>query len=228
MSMQFFYLSGSPFAWKVWLALERKRIDYDLKVLSLDRGDLTTGEFRAINPRGKVPAIVHDGFRLFESAAIVEYLEEAFPVSGDPLWPEDLRLRALGRRIAAETEAYLYPPIRRMVLQLALRRNGEPDSEVIAKANQSAAENLALLAPSVRADFILGDQPTVADFALYPQVALLRRLDRRYPSFGIGSAVPGTLTRWQHCVESLPYFDKTWPPHWEPRPSLTTREEPNP
>jgi len=36
MAITFYYLSGSPFAWKVWLSLERKQLGYDLRVLSAD------------------------------------------------------------------------------------------------------------------------------------------------------------------------------------------------
>ena len=74
MALTFYYGSGSPFAWRVWLALEHKQIAYELKVLSFDRGDTRTPEFLAINPRGRVPTIVHDGFKLWESLAILEYL----------------------------------------------------------------------------------------------------------------------------------------------------------
>ena len=48
-------------------------------MLSFDKGDLKTPEFRALNPRGRVPVIVDDGFALFESAAIVEFLEDKQP-----------------------------------------------------------------------------------------------------------------------------------------------------
>ena len=98
MSLTFYYGSGSPFAWRVWLALEHKQIAYELKVLSFDRGDTRAPEFLAINPRGRVPTIVHDGFKLWESLAILEYLEESFPQK--PLLARDPRTRAnlAGRR----------------------------------------------------------------------------------------------------------------------------------
>jgi glutathione S-transferase len=72
-TITFYYLSGSPFSWKVWLSLERKQIPYELRVLSANAGDLMAPEFLTINSRGKVPAIVDDGFALNESLAIVEY-----------------------------------------------------------------------------------------------------------------------------------------------------------
>src|SRR6202795_3087408 len=55
MSLTFYYGSGSPFAWRVWLALEHKQIPYQLEVLSFDRGDTKTPAFLAIKPRGRGP-----------------------------------------------------------------------------------------------------------------------------------------------------------------------------
>ena len=40
MALTFYYGSGSPFAWKVWLTLEHKQIPYEFRLLSFDRGDL--------------------------------------------------------------------------------------------------------------------------------------------------------------------------------------------
>src|SRR5262245_45691355 len=51
MALTFYYASGSPYAWRVWLALEHKRIGYELKTLSFSAGDLRKPEFSAINPR---------------------------------------------------------------------------------------------------------------------------------------------------------------------------------
>src|SRR3954462_4236936 len=55
MALVFHGASGSPYAWRVWLALEHKRIPYELRTLSFDKGDLKAAEFRALNPRGRVP-----------------------------------------------------------------------------------------------------------------------------------------------------------------------------
>jgi len=51
MPLTFYYGSGSPYSWRVWFALEHKRIPYELKVLSFSAGDLKKPEYAAINPR---------------------------------------------------------------------------------------------------------------------------------------------------------------------------------
>src|SRR5262245_39875938 len=101
MALTFYYGSGSPFAWRVWLALEHKGIMYDLRTMSFSGGDLRKPEFRAINPRSRVPTIDDDGFALYESVAIVEYLDEKY--GGPKLFPGDTRGRALVRRLVQES-----------------------------------------------------------------------------------------------------------------------------
>lgn len=61
-------------------------------------------------------AIVDDGFVLYESSAIIEYLEDNYPQSGERLWPHAIRARALARRIAGEADSYIYPSVRKLVL----------------------------------------------------------------------------------------------------------------
>ena len=106
MSVRFYYGSGSPYAWRVWLALEHKGIPYHRKTLSFDAGDLKTAEFGALNPRRRVPVLVDDDFALAESAAIVEYIEERWP-SGPALFARDPRQRAIQRRMVREADDYL-------------------------------------------------------------------------------------------------------------------------
>ena len=99
MAIILYYGSGSPYAWRVQLALEHKALPYERKVLSFSAGDTRKPEFLALNPRHRVPVIVDDDFVLYESNAIVEYLDEAYPATGAPLFPGDARTRALVRRL---------------------------------------------------------------------------------------------------------------------------------
>ena len=60
MALTLYYLSGSPYAWRVWLALEHKGIPYQLRSMSYDAGDFQKPEFAALNPRRRVPVIAED------------------------------------------------------------------------------------------------------------------------------------------------------------------------
>lgn len=214
MPIAFYYLSGSPFSWKVWLALECKHLDYELHVLSADAGDLKKPQFTAINPRSKVPAITDDGFVLYESDAIIEYLEDKYPHSGGRLWPQNVHARALARRIVCEAGAYVYPQTRKLVLELLMRCEGEPNAAILAEAMDALALEFANLGQTIAGPFIAGSEPTAADFALYPLAAIIGRIDRRLPEYNVAEVIPGLVGQWMKHVEALPYFSKTLPPHW--------------
>ena len=141
MSMIFYYGSGSPYAWKVWLCLEHKGIDYTFKRLQFDNGDTKTPEFLAVNPRGKVPAIMEDGFTLWESSAIIEYLEDCYPQK--PLLPKDIRGRARIRRIMSAADNYLQPPIGNLAEE-TLYKSDSGDFAAIEKAKQEVQKKILL------------------------------------------------------------------------------------
>ena len=211
--LTFYYGSGSPFAWRVWLALEHKQVPYQAKRLSFDAGDLQTAAYTAINPRQQVPAIVDDGFALYESAAIIDYLEDQYPQSGAPLWPRDVRVRALARRIAIEVDLYVVPPIDTLITQTIINRQ-PPDMDLLATATETLARELALVDQSMAGHFLAGTTVSAADFTLYPLVAFLKRIDAKRPGYDMNRLIPARLQSWMAAVESLPYFDKTYPPHW--------------
>jgi glutathione S-transferase len=215
MALTFYYLSGSPFAWKVWLSLERKQLAYDMRVLSVDAGDLKKPQYLSVNPRGKVPAIVDDGFALNESSAIIEYLDDQYPSSGEPLWPRDPRTRAFARKVAIEADAFIYPSVRKLVVELLMRKEGQPDAGVIGEAKAALARELPLFESAFQGPFMAGSEPSAADFTIYPFLAVLGRVAARRPKYALSDAVPAALQPWLSRVEALPYFANTIPPHWK-------------
>jgi glutathione S-transferase len=213
-ALTFYYGSGSPFAWKVWLILEHKGIPYEFRLLSFDRGDTKSAEFRAVNPRGKVPAIVDDGFALWESAIITEYLEERYPQK--PLLPNDAQARATVRRIAAEADGYLSPAVTRL-FEVALYRKDAPAPAEITAVHQQIFEELSVLEAQLAGPWLAGPI-SIADFAVFPHMRLLKRVNERQPGEGIAEdLIPPKLTAWMKRIEALPYYEKTIPPHWKQR-----------
>lgn len=214
MPLTFYALSGSPFSWKVWLALEHLTVPYDLRVLSADAGDLESPALLGLNPRRKVPVIVDDGFALPESSAIIEYLEDVHGQTGRSVWPSDPRARAIARRLAAEADGYIYPAVRRLVVELVMRRDGAPDPSVIAESSASLAGEFGRLDGLVTDAFLAGDVPSAADYALYPLTAILMWVDSKAPSYDLARVIGERVRSWRAHVEALPNFAKTLPPHW--------------
>jgi len=212
MAISFYYGSGSPYAWKVWLALEHKQIPYEFRLLSFDRGDTGAPEFLAINPRGKIPVLVHDGVPIAESNAIVEYLEERFPER--PLLPRDPAARALVRQLAAEADGYLHEPQRRLFQETLYRKEEERDPARIAEVQAEVLAELSRWEARMTSGWLAGEL-SLADFAAYPHIRAVRRVDDRMPAHGLGDRMPARVAAWMKRVEALPYYDKTIPPHWK-------------
>ena len=71
-----FYTSPTPNGWKVAMTLEEMGLDYRLRTVNLSAGEQQEESYLNINPNGRIPAIVDDGFAVFESGAIMLYLAE--------------------------------------------------------------------------------------------------------------------------------------------------------
>jgi len=211
MALTFYCGSGSPFAWKVWLALEHKAIPYDLKVLSFDKGETRTPAYLKISPRGHVPAIVDDGYALWESMAILEYLEETYPER--PLLPQDRQGRATVRRIAAEAESYLRPLVSDL-FRATLFRKGPEDAEALADIHKRLEEELPRFEAMLRGEHFANDL-SLADFTVYPHLRLIPRVDERQPGQDWGRHIGPRLVAWMKRIEALPYYERTVPPHWK-------------
>src|SRR6186713_2206940 len=62
--------------------LEELGADYELRVLNLQKKESRQGDYLAVNPMGKVPAIVHDGALVTEQGAVYTYLADLYPEAG--------------------------------------------------------------------------------------------------------------------------------------------------
>lgn len=215
MALDFYHGHGSPFSWRVWLALEHKAVPYNLKVLSFQDNDTTKPGFVALNPRHTVPTIVDDGYSLWESMAILEYLDERF-AAGAKLYPGDAKARARVRRLAREAEEYMGGEAIDLITgELFFKEGGAPpDMDRVAKGRTRLGEELAYFSRELRGGFLAGDTPCAADFVLYPYLGYCWRIDFRKPEAGLADILPAPMADYKKRIEALPYFDKTFPPHW--------------
>jgi len=213
MALDFYHGQGSPYSWRVWLALEAKQVPYNLKVLSFANQDTRKPEFVAINPRHTVPTIVDDGHAVWESLAVLEYLDERFN-SGAKLYPGDVKQRARIRRLIKELEGYFEHDGIDPIVDELFTEGKSPDMDRVAKARERLKEEGAYFAKELRGAFTCGDTPCAADFVLYPMVAYVSRIDFRKPESKLGDVLPAPLVEFKKRIEALPYFDKTYPPHW--------------
>jgi maleylacetoacetate isomerase len=198
----------SSSAYRVRIALNLKQIEYRQKHIHLvrDGGEQNTPGYRAINPLGLVPALVHRDRTIVQSMAICEYLEEVFPAH--PLLPEDpagrARIRGIAQSIASEIQ-----PLNNLGVTNYLRDGLHQDKAAISDwyahwiaRGFSAVE--AWLSDPVSGLYCHGDVPTLADCFLVPQVYNAERVSCDLEPFPIIRRIAG------QC-RSLPAFERAAP-----------------
>ncbi len=210
MSITFYAGSGSTPSWKVWLSLEHKQIPYELKLLSFSAGEHKAPAFLAVNPRGRVPTLSDGDFVLWESTAIIEYLEDRYPER--PLLPRDPRDRGRVRRIMMEADLELDAAMDQMARATFRAPEGKRDPALLERGRTAALAFIARLEADVRGPFVDGAEPGMADYTVYPMLAMIRRTAVRFDAGAVAFG-PRVATMLEH-VEALPYFERTYPPHW--------------
>lgn len=203
----------SSSSYRVRIALNLKGVAYRQHPVHLVQGggQQNLPAYRALNPLGLVPALVHGDRVIVQSVAICEYLEEAFPQPA--LLPPDAagraRVRALVQTIASEIQ-----PLNNLgVLRYLEQDLGQPEAAVRRWYAQWIERGFAALetwlgeaagAGTAAGGFCHGDRPTLADCFLVPQVYNAERFDCDL------SPYPTLLGIVAHC-RSLPAFREAEP-----------------
>ena len=182
--LKLYHFEGSPYGWMARAALAEKRLAYEA-VEPRDRD--TNPELRNLNPINRTPTIVDGGIAVFESFAILEYLDEKYP--SPPLMPKDPAARARARAMALLGYLYIYPETRAIGMQLfdfenwdrenevfAPRRPpGKVDRSIVAPAEARLAQSFRILdAELAKRPWASGDAFGIADIVLAPAAAAWR------------------------------------------------------
>jgi glutathione S-transferase len=216
--IEIFWGCGSPYSWRVQLGLEIKGIPYRSRQLRFADDDLKSDEFLAINPRGQVPALRDGEFALYESIAILAYLDAIRPEPA--LFGTDPAERGLIWRLIMECVYYLEPHMTTFAGTIFSGELPEKRSEAIASRRQVEQELGRLEALLARNDYLAGSRLSAADVAVYPVVQLLLIAARRENSEAVSGRLRRAeahfpaLTAWCRRIEALPGFERTNPPHW--------------
>ena len=160
----------STFARTVRLALEEKGADYDLQEVDILTGAHQSPEHLARHPFGKVPAFEHDGQTIYETEAIVRYVDAAF--GGLSLEPADAKGKGRMAQVIGVINSYGYGPIigsafiQRAVMPML---GNERDETAIEEALPAARAAVAALeALNGGQDYMAGDSLSLADLYLVP------------------------------------------------------------
>jgi maleylpyruvate isomerase len=197
----------SSSTWRVRIGLELKGVRYETVPVHLLRGEQRSADYRDRNPMQQVPLLELEAGgairRLSQSLAILEYLEEAYPEP--PLLPGDPWARARVRELAELINSGIQPLQNTGVLEHLGRL--APQVERGAWANHFITRGLTgleTLASGRAGRFLVGDQLTLADVCLVPQLFMARR-------FGVTVEPFTTLRRVEEACLGLPAFERTHP-----------------
>lgn len=167
----------SSASYRVRIALNMLAIPYSSVAVDLLSGEHKQAEHLARNPQGLVPALSIDGHMLTQSLAIIEYLAETRPnaslLPDGPLGRH--RVRALSYAIAVD----IHPVCNLGVVFHVMQQSQDPDAARSAWMRKFIGEGLdgfeRMLDSPHTGEFCHGDQPTMADLCLVPQLYNARR-----------------------------------------------------
>lgn len=197
----------SSASWRVRTALHYKGLFFEYVPVDLARegGEQYQPAYEDLNPMKQVPTLeaMQDGrrVRLTQSLAIIEYLEEKWPEPA--LLPKDPVQRAHARALAEVVNSGIQP-LQNMRPQRELRARGVDPTEW---CRLFLAEGLGALEREARrlsGTFLVGDQLTVADVCLVPQLYNARRFELPLDTYP-------TLLRVEEACQRLPAFQRAHP-----------------
>lgn len=177
----------SSCSWRVRIALAHKGVDYEYRAINLLKQEQVSDEYKKLNPLGQVPALIVNENTLTQSISILEYLEEAFPQK--PLLPKDLFKRAKVREVCEIIGSGIQPLQNLSVLQKIGETKMEWGHFYIQKGFVALEQVLANSAGK----YCVGDEVTIADCCLVPQVYNANRFKVDMAAFPVISRVHDAL-----------------------------------
>lgn len=162
---------GSTCTRKVLTTLAEKGQEAEMVLVDLMKGEQKAPAHLVRQPFGVIPAIEDDGFSLYESAAIIRYLDEKLP--GTSLQPKDLKERARMNQFMSIEQFYLAPPAIRIAKQMLVGRmtGKEPDMAIVEAAKVEAATALDVADKTLaRQEYLAGGSFSLADISWMPYV----------------------------------------------------------
>src|SRR5271167_3971358 len=113
MAIDLYWGSGSAYCWRVQLALEHKGLAYNSHLLKFDQQEHQAPAMLALNPRGRVPVLRDGDYVIFESVAILYYLDLKYPQP--PIFGHSPEEAGVIMRVICEFQSYTEPLVQKIV-----------------------------------------------------------------------------------------------------------------
>ncbi|KAK7348307.1 hypothetical protein VNO80_22858 [Phaseolus coccineus] len=194
----------SSCSFRVRIALNLKGLKYDYKPVNLLKGEQSSPEFLKLNPVGCVPVLVDGHAVLYDSLAIVLYLEDKYP--HNPLLPHDIPKRTINFQAASVVSSTIQPLHNLSLLNYIGEKVG-PD-EKLRWAQSSIRRGFTALEKLLkdhRGRYATGDEVFLADIFLAPQLhAAFKRFNIQMNEFPV-------LSRLHETYNEIPAFQEALP-----------------
>ena len=199
-------IPGSPFGRSVMAALEEKRASWRLAPVA--PGTMRSAEHLSRHPFGRVPVLEHDGFTLYETQAILRYLDRVLPKPA--LTPSDAKRQARMDQVMNINDWYLFHGVGNVIVLHRLigpRLLGLPPDEAaieaaMPKARTVFAELSRLLGEQ---QFFAGDALSLADLLVAPAMTFFAAT----PEWKELGAPHANLVAWLAQLEARPSMRAT-------------------
>lgn len=157
---------------KVRIALLEKGLEFERINVDLSKREQKNPEYLKIHPYGQVPALDDEGFIVYDSTMINEYLEDEYPYP--PLMPKDSEGRARARMMEDFRDTHFNPPCVRIIYEMR-KPEGERDASVIATAKADIDKCFARIESVLQGKEYLAGSFSLADIAFMANFDLLDR-----------------------------------------------------
>jgi glutathione S-transferase len=218
MAIEVYWGSGSPYAWRVLLALEFKRLPYVSHLLQFSKQEHKSPQMLALNPRGRVPVLRDGDYVCFESLAILYYLDLKYPQP--PIFGRSPEEAGTIMRVICEYQAYIEPHLSKITRGIFAGDADLAGDEITEAMHAAASEARTIEGRLSRSDWIVGDACSAVDMVIFPGIQLLKRALEKPRAAALSSRFMPVevnypaLGRWMARVAALPGYPRTYPPHW--------------
>ena len=196
-------IPGSPYLRGALLGFEEKGIAYDLSAMEF--GDMKSPEHLARHPFGRIPVVAHGDFRLFETQAILRYLDDVQPTPS--FTPKNAKAKARMNQLVGITDWYFFPKVSATIAfqRFAVpMRGGTPNEAVIAAAKPDAVKCVQAIEALMGDVYLVGDEVSIADLLLIPHAHYLALSPE-----GKEILRDGKLQRWVDRMRRRPSMENT-------------------
>lgn len=207
MSLKLYNYFRSSASFRVRIALALKGLPYDYAPVHLVKNEQLQPDYAALTPARLVPLLRDGEARITQSLAIIEYLEELHPQP--PLLPGTAAQRARIRSLALDIACEVHPLNNLRVLRYLVRTLGVSDEAKNAWYRHWVETGLETMEHRLAGEpgagrYCQGDEPTLADCVLVPQVFNAQRFDCRLDH------VPTVMRIFETCM-AHPAFQQAQP-----------------